>query len=91
MFCQLARVVEADKLAVTTLPQKASWLEHCVKAGLPRAVVAFGLFGHREGPYNAANNANANLLQTVGSPIFCATMTPYASPYCRRSARRVRM
>ena len=71
MLGELSRAAGAE-IAYAGAPEKLSWLEHCIKAGLPRAVVAFGLFGHREGPYNAANNANANLLHTVGSPIFCA-------------------
>ena len=90
MLGELSGAAGAE-IAYAGAPEKLSWLEHCVKAGLPRAVVAFGLFGHREGPYNAANNANASLLQTVGSPIFCADDDTICDPYCRRSARRARL
>lgn len=71
MLAELSRATGAE-IAYAGAPEKLSWLERCVGEGLPRLVVAFGLFGHREGPYNAANNANANLLHTVGIPIFCA-------------------
>jgi amino acid adenylation domain-containing protein len=53
--------------------EKRAWLAACAEeSGVPARIVAFGLFGHRRGPYNAANNANANILHATGQPIFCA-------------------
>ncbi|WP_189960077.1 phosphopantetheine-binding protein, partial [Streptomyces alanosinicus] len=72
MLQDLARSEKAE-IHYGGAEEKVAWLDLCHReAGLPREVLAFALFGHREGPYNAANNANANLLHTVGRPVLCA-------------------
>ena len=55
------------------MEEKAAWLDACAReSGVDKRVIAFGLFGHRRGPFNAANNANANILHATGQPLFCA-------------------
>jgi hypothetical protein len=47
-------------------------------------VVRFALEGDREGSFNAANNANAALLDTVGDAIFCADDDTVCDTYVLR-------
>ena len=59
--------------------EKTAWLDACAQeSGVDRAVIAFGLFGHSRGPYNAANNANANILHATGRRLLCADDDTFA-------------